>query len=92
MMNEDLLLGALKVDLGVSSDVFSGRLRARIRTAQERLAREGVILADTEEDRDLVIMYAGYLWRSRVDGAEMPRMLRYAINNRLLSQKASQGV
>lgn len=89
-MNENLLLNALKTDLGVSAPVFDDRLRSKIRTAQARLAEEGVALADTEEDRDLVIMYAGYLWRSRVQGEDMPRMLRYALNNRLLSQKAQE--
>lgn len=87
-MNEELLLKALRTDLGVSSPVFSDRLRSRIRTAKARIAEEGITLEDTEEDRDLVVMYAAYLWRSRVSGEGMPRMLRYALNNRLLSHKA----
>ena len=53
-----------------------------------RIAEEGITLADTEEDRDLVVMYAAYLWRSRSTGEDMPRMLRYALNNRLFSRKA----
>ena len=90
-MDEELLLRALRVDLGVSALAFSDRLLSRIRTAQQRLAEEGITLRDTEADRDLVVMYAAWLWRSRVTGDDMPRMLRYAINNRLLSQKASEG-
>lgn len=88
-MNEQLLLNSMHVDLGIASKAFDDRLRARIRTAQARIAEEGIVLADTEEDRDLVVMYACYLWRSRATGEEMPRMLRYALNNRLLSQKAT---
>lgn len=88
-MNEELLLKALRVDLGVTSEAFSQRLLSKIRTAQERIREEGITLADTEADRDLVVMYAAYLWRSRVSGEDMPRMLRYALNNRLFSRKAA---
>lgn len=42
----------------------------------------------TREDADLIRMYAGYLYRKRTIGEEMPRMLRLALNNRLFSQKA----
>ena len=49
------------------------------------------MLEDTEADRDLVVMYAGWLWRSRTTGEGMPRMLRYALNNRLFSRKAAGG-
>ena len=88
-MNEELLLAAVHTDLGIASKAFDERLLARIRTAQARIAEEGITLADTEEDRDLVAMYACYLWRERTTGADMPRMLRYALNNRLFSQKAA---
>lgn len=87
-MNEELLLAAVHADLGIASKAFDERLMARIRTAQARIAEEGITLADTEEDRDLVVMYAAYLWRSRSTGEDMPRMLRYALNNRLFSRKA----
>ena len=87
-MNEELLLKALRVDLGITSEAFTQRLLSKIRTAQERIAEEGITLADTEADRDLVVMYAAYLWRSRSTGEGMPRMLRYALNNRLFSRKA----
>jgi hypothetical protein len=33
-------------------------------------------------------MYAAWLWRDRVTGAPMPRMLVTARNNRLFGQKA----
>ena len=88
-MNESLLLLSLKVDLGISTDVYDDRLISRLLTAQARIAEEGVTLADTEADRDLVVMYAAWLWRDRLTSEPMPRMLRYALNNRVLSQKAS---
>lgn len=88
-MSEELLLQGLKLDLGISATAFDSRLLSRIRAAQARIAEEGIELEDTEEDRDLVIMYAAYLWRQRVTGEGMPRMLRYALNNRLFSRKAA---
>ena len=87
-MNEELLLAAVHTDLGIASKTFDERLLARIRTAQARIAEEGITLADTEEDRDLVVMYACYLWRERATVEDMPRMLRHALNNRLFSRKA----
>lgn len=90
-MNEELLLLSVKVDLGISTNVYDERLRSRLRTAQARIRAEGVTLGDTEEDRDLVIMYAAWLWRYRQQNEPMPRMLRYALNNRILAEKASAG-
>lgn len=87
-MDMQQLLSGLKVDLGIQTTRFDGRLRDRLCEAQQRLAAEGISLEDTTADRDLVIMYAGWLWRSRIDGAPMPRMLVMARNNRLFGQKA----
>ena len=87
-MNEELLLAAVRADLGIGSKAFDARLAEKLRTAQARIQEEGITLEDTEADRDLVVMYAAYLWRSRSTGEGMPRMLRYAMNNRLFSRKA----
>lgn len=88
-MNEELLLTSLRATLGISSQIFNNELLVRIRAAQSRIRREGITLEDNTDDRDLVVMYAAYLWRSRSTGEEMPRMLRYALNNRLFAGKAS---
>ena len=87
-MNEEHLLSGLRADLRIGSKAFDERLSEKLHTAQARIQEEGITLEDTEEDRDLVVMYAAYLWRSRSTGEEMPRMLRYAMNNRLFSRKA----
>ena len=89
-MDMEQLLSGLKVDLGIRSQVYDERLRDRLQEAQDRLRAEGITLEDTQSDRDLVIMYAGWLWRNRIDGAPMPRMLVIARNNRLFGQKARQ--
>lgn len=87
-MNIELLLVAVKTDLGISTDAYDERLRSRLQTAQARITAEGVTLGDTEEDRDLVVMYAAWLWRYRNSSEPMPRMLRYALNNRVLAERA----
>lgn len=55
--------------------------------ASSMIAREGITLTDSVEDGNLIVMYAAYLYRKRVDNSPMPRMLRYALNNRLFSEK-----
>lgn len=82
------LLPLLKTDLNISASIYDARLTARIQTAIWRIEREGCTLTDSEADRDLVLMYAAWLWRSRVTGEGMPRMLRYTLNNRVLGQAA----
>lgn len=82
----------LKVDLG---ELYpsSGReqfLKNCISAARSMIEREGIVLADTEEDKQLVGMYAAYLVRKRATVEPMPRMLRWSLNNRLFSQKAQE--
>lgn len=49
----------------------------------------------TAEDAQLIVMYAAWLYRKRGSANvyqptdAMPRMLRFALNNRLISEKAS---
>ena len=79
------LLPYLKIDLGITTTVFDTRLTAYLEYAQQQIQREGVTL--NSEDDQLVVMYAAWLWRQRDSGEGMPRMLRYALNNRVFSQK-----
>ena len=59
-----------------------------ISTAKQEIAREGITLTDSFEDNNLVVMYAAWLYRKRAeDTPVMPRMLRYALNNRVFSEK-----
>lgn len=84
------MLADLKRDLGISAEIYDARLTARIVTATQRIGALGITLEDTEGDRDLVLMYAAYLWRCRVTQAPMGRMLQLALNNRLFGQKAGE--
>lgn len=89
MTNSDILT-LLQSDLGelYPSETRKAYLSHCILAAQDMIAREGVILGDSTEDAQLVEMYAAYLVRKRANDTGMPRMLRWALNNRLFSQKA----
>lgn len=83
-------LTLLEVDLGElhPSAQRVEYLNQAISAAMGMISREGVVLQDTPEDWQLVVMYAAYLVRKRATTEPMPRMLRWALNNRLFSQKA----
>lgn len=70
-----------------------------INSAISYIEREGIILEDTVDDQMLVSMYAMWLYDKRkTTGSKytsyyiqnMPRMLRYNLNNRLMSQKVKE--
>lgn len=87
MTQLEYLLPSLKVDLGITTTAYDGRLKAYLENARQEIQREGVILSDSIDDQQLVIMYAAWTWRRRDTGEGMPRMIRYALNNRVFSQK-----
>jgi len=91
MTNAAELLTALKIDLGITATVYDTRLTAYLEAAQAQMTREGITLQSSVDDDTLTIMYAAWMWRRRDSGEGMPRMLRYAINNRLFAQKAGAG-
>lgn len=80
------LLGALKIELGIVTDAYDTRLTAHLQNAQQAIQREGADLQSTPEDDMLTIQYAAWTWRHRDSGAAMPRMLRWALNNRIFSE------
>ena len=81
-------LTMLKVDLGISVDAYDARLTQYIGAAKAEIGREGITLSDESlDDCNLVIMFAAWMWRKRDSGEGMPRMLRYALNNRLFAEK-----
>lgn len=86
--NTATLLPLLKIDLGITATAFDNRLTNALETAMERIEAEGATLENTASDRDLVLMYAAWLWRCRVDQAPMGRMLRQALNNRVIRETA----
>ena len=97
-MTTDELLGLVKMNLQIAGSGFDDYLSTLIIPAAEAAIREEGITLDLSEigDCNLVVMYAAYLYRKRAEStvngnlswaAGMPRMLRYALNNRLFSEK-----
>lgn len=87
--NSDLLV-LLKLDLLITSSAIDSFLTQLLDSAREMISREGVTLRlENAEDNQLILGYAAYLFRQRKDAnMQMPRWLRYALNNRVLSEKA----
>lgn len=90
-MTDNDVLTMLKIDLQVSTSAtsYDTYLTNFITLARAAIEKEGIKLADNVEDGMLVEMYAAYLYRKRRENVAMPRSLRYALNNRLFSQKGS---
>lgn len=88
-MGDEDILTVLKIDLQVSSDKLDTYLEELIKASKDFITKEGITLNDSAGDNQLVEMYAAYLYRRRrEENAKMPQMLRWALNNRLFSQKA----
>lgn len=87
MTTAEALLPSLKIDLGITTTAYDSRLTQYLQNAQAEIQREGIEIGDTVNDDQLVIMYAAWTWRRRDSGEGMPRMLRYAMNNKVFSQK-----
>lgn len=86
------MLEMLKIDLGITTTAYDDRLTMYLENAQTEITREGISLnMSAVADMQLVVMYAAWTWRKRATGDGMPRMLRYALNNRLFSQKVQNG-
>lgn len=82
------MLNLLKIDLGITTTAYDDRLTAYIESAIAQIQREGAGLDLSDaEDMQLVVMYAAWMWRRRDTGEGMPRMIRYALNNRVFSEK-----
>ena len=88
-MTDQERLSALKTDLGITATEYDGRLSQYLAGAVTEIEREGATL-DLEgsiDDNNLVIDFAAWTWRKRDTGEGMPRMIRYALNNRVFAEK-----
>lgn len=84
------ILKSLKVDLGIlRTTAYDERLTEIIKSSFQMITREGATLdVSNDDDAQLVVMYSAWTWRKRDTGEGMPRMLRWALNNRILDEKA----
>ena len=83
------LLSMLKIDLGFKTTGYDDRLNQLLTVAEKEIIREGAETLDKTDldDAQLIVIYAAWLWRKRDTQDGMPRMVRYAINNRVFSEK-----
>ena len=83
------LLSMLKTDLGFKTAGYDERLNQLLTVAEKEIIREGAETLDKTDldDAQLIVMYAAWLWRKRDSQDGMPRMVRYAINNIVFSEK-----
>lgn len=87
-----IMLDMLKVDLGITGNAYDARLTQYLDYSRQEIQNKGVTLDVTSVvDQQLIVMYAAWLWRRRSTGEGMPRMLRYALNNRLMGNTGSGG-
>lgn len=94
-MDEQARLALLKANVGaIGSAIYDELFTSLLLSAKSMIEREGITLdMDTAEDNNMVVGYATWLFMQRDDPAmEMPRWLRYALNNKVLHQKAVEYV
>lgn len=85
-MTDNEIKTLVKADVGLImlNEAQEAFLDSCLSSAKSFITREGVTLdMSSAEDIKLVEMYTAYLWRKRNTQEEMPRMLRYALNNRV---------
>lgn len=91
-MTDETILSLVKANLEIieNNTTKDSYLSTLMEAAKQEIAREGITLSDTISDGNLVAMYTAYFYRKRAeDTPVMPRMLRYALNNRLMQEKVS---
>jgi hypothetical protein len=92
MTNAEILV-QLKIDLGITVTNYDSRLEHLISTAEREITAAGATIQMEGESvsdpamQQLIIMYAGWLWRKRESGEGMPRMVKRALNDAVFSSK-----
>ncbi len=85
------ILQLTKANIGaLGSTIYDDLLNSLIESAVPMIEREGIVLdLGTAEDINLVVGYTSWLfWQRKQPAMPMPRWLRYALNNKLMQQKA----
>lgn len=87
-----MLLDMLKINLGIRSTAYDERLTQLLDASKAKIKEEGVRDLDENSplDAQLITDYAEWLWRRRDTKEGMPRMVRYALNNRVFSGKMQE--
>ena len=91
-MTDEQILAMLKIDIGFRSSgntAIDDRLLQIIKASEQYIIKEGATTLNRSniDDAQLIVMYAAWLWRRRDTQEDMPRMVRYALNNRVFQDK-----
>lgn len=83
------MLDLLRADLQNPPTTVNNYLQHLLEVAKGRIAQEGIQLDSNDiDDVSLQIMYAAWLYRARnTPENPMPRMLRFALNNRIFGER-----
>ncbi len=94
------VLNLLKNNLEITNSINDDYLNHLIETSRTYIERQGYEFSTelTDSEKNLIVMYASHLYRNRLTSSEghyttaknpqgMPDMLRYELNNAILSQK-----
>ena len=90
-MDDQSRLALLKTNVGaIGSTIYDDLFLSLLSSAKSMIEREGIVLdLDAADDNNLIVGYATWLFQQREQpDMEMPRWLRYNMNNRVLHQKA----
>ena len=85
-------LTMLKIDLGLTTTAYDDRLTQLLASSEAAIRAEGAQTLDATrpQDAQLIVMYAAWQWRRRDTQEGMPRMLRWALNNRVFGEKMQE--
>lgn len=93
-MDNQTRLTLLKANIGaLGTTIYDDLLTNLLISSASRIGVEGIALdPEAAEDNNLIIGYATWLFQQRDQpDMQMPRWLRYALNNKLMHQKAVSG-
>lgn len=90
-MDDQSRLALLKANVSaIGSTLYDDLFLSLLNSSVSMIEREGITLdMGSAEDNNLIVGYATWLFQQREQpDMQMPRWLRYALNNKVLHQKA----
>lgn len=90
-MDDASRLALLKANVSaIGSTIYDDLFNSLLTSAKSMIEREGLTLdMDSTEDNNMIVGYATWLFQQREQpDMQMPRWLRYALNNKVLQQQA----
>lgn len=88
----DTMLELLKIDLGITHNKRDTYFTALIKAAKAELERKGCEIDEAAvDDQMLVVDYAAWQYRKRIDGGSVPNNIILRIRNRKLRKLSASG-